>query len=733
MKQMFLLAITLAIILGKQGFAQNTFPSSGNAGVGTIAPIANFQINPNQSNALQIGPYNSLSGATGEIRFLELSVNGTNYVGFKSADAMSASKIYVLPAVEGTNGQVLTTNGTGVLSWSTVKGANKSLSNLSATTAINRILQPEADNTLDLGSPVFSWKDLYADGISYLNTVKLDNFIGIPQPGMLRWDGTNFQGFDGNSWNSFSSGGAGANASLSNLSSTAINQSLIPIASNSFSLGNSSSGWAELWIDQTLYLDGDRFIHNTGTDNIFIGDLSGNSLTTGNDNTCLGDNAGEDITTGYRNVFIGEEAGDDNTIGFHNVFIGSDAGWSNTDGEDNTFVGCNAGRDNTTSSFNSFFGTDCGINNIGVRNSFFGQSAGYENIDGDDNSFFGQGSGHDNIDGADNSFFGNGSGDENTSGDDNAFFGENAGDDNTTGNENSFFGEDAGESNTAGSENTFIGNDADGNSGSLSNATALGSDATCTASNQVRIGNSSVTSIGGFANWSNVSDERVKKNVKENVVGLDFILKLRPVTYNLNLASANLIMNAGQEVIESKENKAIQQKEEILYSGFVAQEVEKAAESVSFDFSGIDAPKNENDLYGLRYAEFVVPLVKAVQELSARVEYLESELVRSSELQNDGFTKANFAHPGSISILGQNVPNPFDNSTLIPFQIPTDCHDASMMIVDVASQLVVSVIPVTCNQSHLQLDAGNLNSGSYTYSLYVNGKLVDTKQMIIVK
>jgi hypothetical protein len=33
-------------------------------------------------------------------------------------------------------------------------------------------------------------------------------------------------------------------------------------------------------------------------------------------------------------------------------------------------------------------------------------------------------------------------------------------------------------------------------------------------------------------------------------------------------------------------------------------------------FSGVDKPQNKYSLYGLRYAEFVVPLVKAVQELS---------------------------------------------------------------------------------------------------------------------
>jgi phage regulator Rha-like protein len=43
--------------------------------------------------------------------------------------------------------------------------------------------------------------------------------------------------------------------------------------------------------------------------------------------------------------------------------------------------------------------------------------------------------------------------------------------------------------------------------------------------------------------------------------------------------------------------------------------VEAVAHKIGYDFSGVDAPKNEKDYYGLRYAEFVVPLVKATQEM----------------------------------------------------------------------------------------------------------------------
>ncbi|MDB4161354.1 hypothetical protein N9772_03210 [Bacteroidia bacterium] len=47
--------------------------------------------------------------------------------------------------------------------------------------------------------------------------------------------------------------------------------------------------------------------------------------------------------------------------------------------------------------------------------------------------------------------------------------------------------------------------------------------------------------------------------------------------------------------------------------------VEAAAKKVGFDFDGVSTPQNETDLYGIRYAEFVVPLVKAMQEQQAMI------------------------------------------------------------------------------------------------------------------
>ena len=67
---------------------------------------------------------------------------------------------------------------------------------------------------------------------------------------------------------------------------------------------------------------------------------------------------------------------------------------------------------------------------------------------------------------------------------------------------------------------------------------------------------------------------------------------------------------------------ALLQKETMQQTGFVAQEVEAAAKELGYDFSGIDKPQNDKGQYGLRYAEFVVPLVKAMQEQQQMIEAL---------------------------------------------------------------------------------------------------------------
>ncbi|RZA26139.1 MAG: tail fiber domain-containing protein, partial [Proteobacteria bacterium] len=74
-------------------------------------------------NGVQLKPFGTATGESGELRFSELVANGSNYIGFKAPDALAANRIWTLPAADGTSGQLLQTNGSGALSWITPSAA----------------------------------------------------------------------------------------------------------------------------------------------------------------------------------------------------------------------------------------------------------------------------------------------------------------------------------------------------------------------------------------------------------------------------------------------------------------------------------------------------------------------------------------------------------------------------------------------------------------------------------
>ena len=61
-----------------------------------------------------------------ETRFLEATANGTNYVGFKAPASITTNLIWTLPSADGTANQVLSTDGSGVLSFATASSGGVS-------------------------------------------------------------------------------------------------------------------------------------------------------------------------------------------------------------------------------------------------------------------------------------------------------------------------------------------------------------------------------------------------------------------------------------------------------------------------------------------------------------------------------------------------------------------------------------------------------------------------------
>jgi hypothetical protein len=127
-----------------------------------------------------------------------------------------------------------------------------------------------------------------------------------------------------------------------------------------------------------ITLGGDRFAHNFGTNNTFLGLSAGNFTMSmsGSDNTAIGISALSSNTIGCCNTASGLRALERNTTGSGNTAIGLSALSSNTSAFGNTGSGVNALDRNTTGCCNTASGHSALANNTGTNNIAIGFDAG---------------------------------------------------------------------------------------------------------------------------------------------------------------------------------------------------------------------------------------------------------------------------------------------------------------------------------------------------------------------
>lgn len=329
---------------------------------------------------------------------------------------------------------------------------------------------------------------------------------------------------------------------------------------------------------------GDSALYNNGTNasepahaskNVAIGSKALYANTTGRSNTAIGFEAMKNTTTGVDNLAAGAYALFTNTSGGGNTAGGYYALYLNSEGYENSAFGYHALEDNN-GNYNSAFGTFALMNN--------------------------------NVNGNQNTAMGCYSLSMVTTGDNNTALGYEAA---TYGNH---------------TQGTFIGSKIN-ISTARTNVSVLGYgvlDAQCTNNNQVLLGNTAIGQIRAQVSSITVySDGRFKNNISENVPGLEFIKRLRPVTYNENPEILHQIWGTPASALSAIDHSEIKQQR---FIGFVAQDVEKAAKECGFEFPGIDIPRNDREVYSLRYGDFIMPMVKAIQEQQAMIEKLQKKI-----------------------------------------------------------------------------------------------------------
>ena len=295
----------------------------------------------------------------------------------------------------------------------------------------------------------------------------------------------------------------------------------------------------------------------------------------------------------------------------------------------------------------------------------------------------------------------------------------------------------------------LTGIDGGGSTARLSFYTAGSARINITSSGNVGIGTSGPThklEVSGSTwctsgNWSN-SDIRFKKNVQPIDNALEKIMLLNGKTYQFKTTE---YPKFGFEEGE--------------YIGFIAQElIAVFPEAVRLHDSGY---------YAVNYDAIIPVLAEAVKEQNKKLDSLISKISNQDSINqalqtlitncciantqglrmnnNDnpngtnnslsiGINDSNLENKSTTApILYQNNPNPFSNQTNINYFIPSTAQSASIMIFDLQGKLVKTLSISSFEQGSITINGYELNAGMFVYSLIVDGKIVDTKNMILTQ
>ena len=182
---------------------------------------------------------------------------------------------------------------------------------------------------------------------------------------------------------------------------------------------------------------------------------------------------------------------------------------------------------------------------------------------------------------------------------------------------------------------------------------------------------------------------------------------------------------SGDEVIQIPEYSAIDRQ---LYAkqhyGLSADQLEEVFPDLVYE--------DENGNKSINYMEMVPILVQAINELSAKVAALEGG-TNAKRAKKAATAISDSKSDITLLSLGQNKPNPFGTATTIDVSVPETVQNAFIYVYDLQGKKVDQVDIAAHGKQSIQLTTANLTAGMYLYSLIADGKVVETRRMIVEK
>ncbi len=267
-------------------------------------------------------------------------------------------------------------------------------------------------------------------------------------------------------------------------------------------------------------------------------------------------------------------------------------------------------------------------------------------------------------------------------------------------------------------------------------------------------GNTNANSYSGFFQGAPIwvigsiypSDATLKKEVKPIENAMSLLQKINVYSYRFNssaLPQANF--------------------DEGLHFGVLSQELEQVIPSMVQEgtyretedpISGKIYPAKT--VKGVNYVEFVPVLIQGVKELehklseqAALIDSLNNRLQKTEDDIQRLYALLSSTpptNPGNESgpipitevtlageyfvVLEQNVPNPFAENTAIRFHIPEEVREARIIFSDASGKVIQTITLSDRGWGKVQVYAGNLGTGLYTYTLVLDGKVQESRKML---
>jgi hypothetical protein len=233
------------------------------------------------------------------------------------------------------------------------------------------------------------------------------------------------------------------------------------------------------------------------------------------------------------------------------------------------------------------------------------------------------------------------------------------------------------------------------------------------------------------------SDRKLKNDIKPLTNTLEKIKLLKPSSYTFKTDEEfkKMILPQGKQM------------------GLIAQDLEEVFPELVTDMPEMKG-KNEKDeiitiapaFKSVQYISLIPVLISGIQEQQQLIEEqsktnadLQKQINEQKEQINQllkagnatGINQAGNAVNGFA--LDQNIPNPFSNETVISYNLPQQVNSASLVVYDLSGKQITSFPITEKGTSSITISSEKLAAGIYIYSVMADGKILDSKRMVVAQ